>query len=75
LLATQHLEVILETIEVGQEDNARLVEPRRCLEDVPRKRHGRRQDLVETGEIVCAKLLQGSAGRRRDGIKNAEQGV
>ncbi len=47
LLAADHHEVILQAVEIGEEDDAGLVEAGRRLEDVARERHGRRQDVVE----------------------------
>src|SRR6185503_2332964 len=45
LLAADHDEMLLVAVEIGEEDDAGLVELRRRLEDVARQRHGRLEDF------------------------------
>ena len=61
LLAADHDEMVLQAVEIGEEDDAGLVEAGRRLEDVARERHGRRQDGVEARLVA----LRPSARQRR----------
>src|SRR6187399_1680247 len=54
LLAADHGEVRLVAVQPGEEDDAGLVEARRRLEDVARKRHRRREDRVEALDLPYA---------------------
>jgi len=75
LLAADHDEMVLVAVQIRHEDDAGLVEPGRRLEDVPRERHGRRQDLVERRDAILAERRERGAGRQRDRIEDAEQGI
>ncbi len=75
LLAADHDEVLLVSVEPGDEYDTGLVEARWRAEDMAGQRDGRREDRVEFGAIARP---QRGKRRRRDGcdrIEDAEQGV
>src|SRR4051794_10313337 len=75
LLTAKHLEMILKPVEVSKEDDAGLVEARRCLEDMPGEWHRGRQNCVKSIAVVLRQLLQCNTGSRRNRVENAEQRV
>src|SRR5262249_42651494 len=75
LLAADHMEVILQTVEVGEKDDAGLVEPGRRLEDVPRQRKRRRQGGMERIRITGRELPQSKGSSGCNGIEDAEQRI
>ena len=75
LLPADHGEVILVSVQPGEEHDAGLVEARRRREDQPRQRHGRREDVVEAGLVARGEPRQRRRGGRRDRIEDAEQRV
>src|SRR3569833_3162477 len=75
LLAADHDEMLLMAVEVGEEDDAGLVELRRRFEDMPRQRHGRLEDLPVLIEIAARMGGQCRRRRRREDVEDAEQRV
>ena len=75
LLAGQHDEMGLVTVQVGHEDDARLEVLGGGLEDVPGQRHRRFQDVAVAARVAFAEGGQGGPGSRGDGIENTEQRV
>src|SRR6185503_5756867 len=75
LLAADHDEVLLVAVEIGEEDDAGLVELRRRLEDVSRQRHRRLEDFPVSVEVAARMRRERRRGRRRDDVEDAEQRV
>src|SRR5882762_8392420 len=73
LLAADHGEMILMTVEIGHEHDPGLVKPGWRLEDMTRQRHRRPQHVVEAGLVTRRKPRQRVGRGRRDGIEDAEQ--
>ncbi len=75
LLAADHHEVVLVAVQIGHQHDAGFVEPGRCGEDVARKRHRRREDVVEIAQPCVGQRCQRGARGRCDRIEDAQQGV
>src|SRR5262249_36994150 len=75
LLPTQHDEVRLVAVQVGQKDNTRLVEPRRRGKDVAGERHRRLKGGVELRYVTTVECAERGRGSGANGVENAEQGV
>src|SRR3954470_16644488 len=75
LLASDHGEMILMAVQVRHEDYAGLVEAGGRLEDVPRQRHRRTENVVESSLVASGKPRQRIGGGGRDGVEDTEQRV
>src|SRR5271170_3358566 len=75
LLSADHDELILQTIEPGEEDNPGLVEAGRVLEDVARERRRRLQNTLESSSVADRQSRQSSGSCRRDGVEDSQKRV
>src|SRR6266550_4053428 len=73
--ATDHPEMLLETIEPGKEDYAGLVVLRRRLEDPPRQRHGGIEDGVIAHAVTACEAIKSGGCRWGDRVEDAEQAM
>src|SRR3972149_4356134 len=72
LLSADHHEMLLMAVQPREEDDARLVEPGRRAEEVPRQGHRGREDLVEALPVAPRQRGERGGGGRRDGVEDAE---
>ena len=75
LLAADHREMVLVTVQIGHEDHTGFVEPGRRPEDMTRQGHRRREDIVEFIRPVSGQGGQRCRRGRGDGIENPQQGI
>src|SRR5215468_6022153 len=75
LLPADHHEVVLVAVQPAEEDDTRLVEPRRSAEDVARQRHRWREDLAEAPAVTRRQSGQRGGRGRGDRVEDAEQRV
>ena len=75
LAPADHAEVVLVAVEVGEEDDARLVVVGGRREDVARERDRRREHRVVGRAVARVERLQRRRRGGRDRVEDAEQGV
>ncbi|MNT80588.1 hypothetical protein D3C72_2200730 [compost metagenome] len=75
LLAADHGEMVLQPIEIGEKDDAGLVEPGRRREDMAAERYGGLKQVEELAGLALAQSGKARRGGGGDGIKDAQQSM